>query len=48
VADVKVRKCDKCGAFITVERRNVKIIIDFDRSFCEDCVRWILEVVGGG
>jgi len=45
---VRVRKCDKCGAFIMVSGRDVRIEIGFDRSLCDECIRWMLEVVGGG
>jgi hypothetical protein len=48
VADVRTRKCDKCGALITVSGRDVRIEIGFDRSLCDECTRWILEVVEGG
>ncbi len=45
---MKTRKCDRCDALITVSGRDVRIEIGFDRSLCDDCVTWILEVVEGG
>jgi len=45
---LRVRKCERCGALITVGGRDVKIMIGIDRSLCEECTRWIMEVVEGG
>jgi hypothetical protein len=48
VADVRARRCDRCGALITVSGMDVRIEISFDRSLCDDCTRWIQEAVEGG
>lgn len=45
---MRMRKCDRCGALITVSGRDVRILIDFDRSLCDECTRWIVEAVEGG
>ncbi len=45
---MRTRKCDRCGALIIVSGRDVRIEIGFDRSLCDECIRWILEVMEGG
>lgn len=45
---MRVRKCDKCGTLITVSGRDVRIEIGFDKSLCDECTKWLVEVVEGG
>jgi len=45
---LRVRKCERCGALITVDGRDVRIMIDLDKNLCDECTRWIMEVVEGG
>jgi len=32
-------KCPKCGAQITVEGKSVKVVQEFGRPLCEDCLK---------
>jgi RNase P subunit RPR2 len=45
---MKARKCDRCGALIIVSGRDVRIEISIDRSLCDECTKWMVEVVEGG
>ena len=37
-------KCPKCGAQITVEGKNVRVILERGRPLCQDCVKRLREV----
>jgi hypothetical protein len=41
------RKCpnESCGAEITVEERKVNIKLEMGKTLCDECRKWLMEVV---